>query len=113
VLPSAGATTRGTVAVPTTTSAPPADTAVTTTAVAPIEIADPVIIEPVVAAATAPSAVRPRPAEVVRVVRNAAEPFAFPIALVVAVGAFLLVQGHIDRRDPKLADEPEDELHFG
>jgi hypothetical protein len=51
--------------------------------------------------------------ELVRVVRDVAEPFAFPIALVVAVGAFLVVQGRIDRREPKLADGADDDLPFG
>jgi hypothetical protein len=35
-----------------------------------------------------------------------AEEFTFPIALTVSVLAFLAVQGHIDRRDPKLRLAP-------
>jgi hypothetical protein len=33
--------------------------------------------------------------------------FTFPIALTVAVVAYLVVQGHIDRRDPKLRLAPQ------
>jgi hypothetical protein len=32
--------------------------------------------------------------------------FAFPVALVLIVGAFLLVQDRLDRRDPRLALAP-------
>jgi hypothetical protein len=43
------------------------------------------------------------PAAVVAV----AEEFTFPIVLTVAVLAFLAVQSHIDRRDPKLRMAPQ------
>lgn len=36
-----------------------------------------------------------------------AEEFTFPIVLALAVLAFLAVQGHVDRRDPKLRLAPQ------
>jgi hypothetical protein len=36
-----------------------------------------------------------------------AEEFTFPIALTIAVLGYLAVQGHIDRRDPKLRLAPQ------
>jgi hypothetical protein len=41
-----------------------------------------------------------------RGLEDAAKRFAFPLALAGLVGAFLLIQGRIDRRDPKLAVAP-------
>ena len=41
------------------------------------------------------------------VVAVAAE-FTFPISLAVAVLAFLMAHGHVDRRDPKLRNAPRD-----
>ena len=37
---------------------------------------------------------------------------AFPFGLLAIVGAFLLVQHRIDRRDPKLAMAPVTQAHF-
>jgi hypothetical protein len=49
-------------------------------------------------------------------VTEAARQFAFPLALTVLVIAYMLVQGHFDRRDPKLAiaivDSEDDLLSF-
>ena len=50
--------------------------------------------------------------ELVRVVRPeaavaVATEFGFPLALAAAVLGFLLIQGHIDRRDPKLRMAPQ------
>jgi hypothetical protein len=56
---------------------------------------------------------RPTAVQVVRAVQQAAKPFAFPLALVLAVAAFVVVQGRIDRRDPKLAAVADDQLGFG
>jgi hypothetical protein len=39
---------------------------------------------------------------------DAARRFAFPLSVAVVVAAFLLVQGRIDRKDPKLATAPID-----
>lgn len=36
-----------------------------------------------------------------------AEQFTFPLALTVAVIVYLVVQGHVDRRDPKLRLAPQ------
>jgi hypothetical protein len=47
---------------------------------------------------------------------DAAQRFAFPLAVAALVGAFLLIQGRIDSRDPKLAvapiDSPDDVVTF-
>ncbi len=50
--------------------------------------------------------------EIVRVVRPeaavaVAAEFGFPLALAVAVFGFLLIQGYVDRRDPKLRMAPQ------
>jgi hypothetical protein len=50
-------------------------------------------------------------AEIGRVAAEAAEQVAFPLALALMVGAFLMVQNRIDRRDPKLALAPIDANH--
>jgi len=50
-------------------------------------------------------------AEIGRVAAAAAEQVAFPLALALMVGAFLMVQNRIDRRDPKLALAPIDTDH--
>jgi hypothetical protein len=50
-------------------------------------------------------------AEIGRVAAEAAEQVAFPLALALMVGAFLMVQNRIDRRDPKLALAPIDADH--
>jgi hypothetical protein len=84
-----------------------------TTPPAPTVVAEPVIVEPVGSAPATAALDQPLPVELARVVRDVAEPFAFPIALALVVGAFLIVQGRIDRRDPKLADRADDDLHFG
>lgn len=48
---------------------------------------------------------------------ESAEGFAFPLGLLAAVAIYLLVQGRIDRKDPKLSVEPvdssQDVLRFG
>jgi hypothetical protein len=44
--------------------------------------------------------------DIIRAVGTAARHSAFPIALLVAMGLFLLLQDRIDRRDPKLALAP-------
>ena len=46
-----------------------------------------------------------------RVAAEAIEKAAFPIALMLMVGAFLMVQNRIDRKDPKLALAPVDSEH--
>lgn len=43
-----------------------------------------------------------------RAALDAAKKFAFPLLMTLAVGAFLLVQSRVDRRDPKLALAPID-----
>ena len=43
---------------------------------------------------------------------DAARALAFPLSLTLAVSAFLLLQGRIDRRDPKLAVWRSDVVHF-
>jgi hypothetical protein len=53
--------------------------------------------------------------EIVRVVRPeaavaVATEFTFPLALALAVLGFLLVQGYVDRRDPKLRMAPQTSL---
>ena len=50
-------------------------------------------------------------ARVVDAVAESGRRLAFPMALGVAVAMFLLVQGRIDRRDPKLALAPVDSRH--
>lgn len=50
--------------------------------------------------------------QVARVVRTEAavaiaSQFTFPLALALAVLAFLVIQGHVDRRDPKLRIAPQ------
>ncbi|MGH2756284.1 MAG: hypothetical protein ACRDI3_00670, partial [Actinomycetota bacterium] len=50
-------------------------------------------------------------AEIGRVAAEAAQQVAFPLALAMMVGAFLMVQNRIDRRDPKLALAPIDSDH--
>ena len=47
-------------------------------------------------------------AQIGRVAAEAIEKAAFPIALMLMVGAFLMVQNRIDRKDPKLALAPVD-----
>jgi hypothetical protein len=58
-------------------------------------------------------------ASIARLARTAGEAvktFAFPLSLTVLVVIFLLIQGEIDRRDPKLAfapiDSSKDMVHF-
>jgi hypothetical protein len=81
---------------------------------AAIASAGPTTSGPVISSPSpSPVAVLGTPLAVVRAVGRAAEPFAFPIALVAAVAAFLVVQGRIDRRDPKLAAPPDEQLGFG
>ena len=36
-----------------------------------------------------------------------ASEFGFPLALAIAVGGFVLIQGYVDRRDPKLRVAPQ------
>lgn len=55
-------------------------------------------------------------AELARTAGEAVKTFAFPLSLTVLVVIFLLIQGEIDRRDPKLAfapvDSSKDMVHF-
>jgi hypothetical protein len=58
-------------------------------------------------------------ASIARLARTASEAvktFAFPLSLTILVLVFLLIQGEIDRRDPKLAfapvDSSKDMVHF-
>ena len=74
------------------------------TTVAPLEEGGPVgAVGQVVTAAVEYVALVVRPDAAVAV---AAE-FTFPIALAVAVLAFLVIQGQVDRRDPKLRIAPQ------
>ena len=43
-----------------------------------------------------------------RGLKDAAQRFAFPLAIAVLVGGFLLLHGRLDRKDPKLASAPID-----
>jgi hypothetical protein len=62
--------------------------------------------------ATAPAEVPPLPNDSPDSVRQAlsgsTETLAFPLTLILVLGAFLLVQGRLDRSDPKLALAPVD-----
>lgn len=55
-------------------------------------------------------------AKLARTAGEAVKTFAFPLSLTVLVVIFLLIQGEIDRRDPKLAfapvDSSKDMVHF-
>jgi hypothetical protein len=55
-------------------------------------------------------------ADLARTAGAAVKTFAFPLSLTVLVLIFLLIQGEIDRRDPKLAfapvDSSKDMVHF-
>lgn len=61
---------------------------------------------------------RPQPSPFIlagRLAKEVSEKAAFPIALLVVVGIFLIIQDRIDRKDPKLALAPvhaEPDLHF-
>ncbi len=59
---------------------------------------------------------RPTLAEIARAAQEAIKQFTFPIALTLMVAAFMLAQGKLDRKDPKLAlaavDTDEDMLSF-
>lgn len=65
------------------------------------------------AGASAPVAIAPPPREtfitqLADAAKEAAEKLAFPLGLALMVGAFLMVQGRIDRKDAKLALAPID-----
>ena len=73
------------------------------------------------AGASAPVAIAPPPREtfitqLADAAKEAAEKLAFPLGLALMVGAFLMVQGRIDRKDAKLAlapiDSEQDLLRF-
>lgn len=55
-------------------------------------------------------------AQLAQTAGEAVKTFAFPLSLTVLVLIFLLIQGEIDRRDPKLAfapvDSSKDMVHF-
>lgn len=55
-------------------------------------------------------------AKLARTAGEAVKTFAFPLSLTILVIVFLLIQGEIDRRDPKLAfapvDSSKDMVHF-
>ncbi len=59
---------------------------------------------------------KPTLAEIARAAQEAIKQFTFPIALTLMVVAFMLAQGRLDRKDPKLAlaavDTDEDMLSF-
>lgn len=50
-------------------------------------------------------------AQIGRVAAEAVEQAAFPLALLMLVGGFLMIQNRIDRKDPKLALAPVDSEH--
>ncbi|MDQ3914689.1 MAG: hypothetical protein M3323_05060, partial [Actinomycetota bacterium] len=58
--------------------------------------------------AGAPNALERSFAQLARTAGEAVQRFAFPLSLTVLVLVFLLIQGEIDRRDPKLAFAPVD-----
>ncbi len=73
------------------------ETPASVTAAAPV-----VAVEPI--AASEPSLAE----QIGRAAVEAAKKLAFPLALVAAVAAFLMIQGRLDRKDPKLAGAPVD-----
>jgi hypothetical protein len=88
-------------------SLPAASAAGPTRAIAPSAVIQPSaptgFVAQVVTAAVAGVAWAVRPDAAITV----AGEFTFPIALALAVVAYLMVQGHIDRRDPKLRLAPQ------
>lgn len=59
-------------------------------------------------AQSAPSSLRSPTEQLIENVGEVLSKVAFPIALLVLVGAFLVIQGRVDRSDPKLALAPVD-----